>query len=102
MRFLYLLFAVAFLFSVQAEDAELEQEQQGDPWEGLDEFQDQIPDDLGADDATVENRGSFLRGPGFDECSAKNGTCQIAFCRGGTRRIGKCNFLFRCCSRSNK
>ena len=59
MRFLYLLFAVAFLFSVQAEDAEPEQEQQGDPWEGLDEFQDQPPDDLGADDDAAEDRGKW-------------------------------------------
>nr|AAZ75612.1 CLP-POGU2 [Pogona barbata] len=97
MRFLYLLFAVAFLFSVQAEDAELEQEQQGDPWEGLDEFQDQPPDDLGADDDAAEDRADIQFRSGFDGCRRSRGKCYRFMCPRGTATVGKCSFTFFCC-----
>lgn len=64
MRFLYLLFAVAFLCSVQAEQENEDEKLQEDSWEALNESQDQDPDVLSADDAAAD-QGNWATGGRF-------------------------------------
>ncbi|KAL8185049.1 UNVERIFIED_CONTAM: hypothetical protein K2H54_035965 [Gekko kuhli] len=99
MKFFCLLFAVGFFLAVKAHDAELDPEEKLQAEENLESLPElqALDETLQAiQDGVPEDPGNIPQGDSA-ECTRKGHGCYFGTCPRGTKSVGNCSTMYRCC-----